>query len=195
MNPNAHFFRGTILFFIVIFFSSCSRTEKYSQSPSKKTQLRRPPAAVERAWLARHQYDPERRLVVPKYNGARWGSILEYTEEENLVYRDWWVRDVKMQELSPEPSTQLTPFPQIENGRAEGSIETEDPTSALTSDDESDAGEVDVFSSDGGTSADGSDPFAPVQEPMGDPFAPVESPPAVDAFSPLPGGDPFAPLP
>jgi hypothetical protein len=107
------------------------------------------------------------------------------------VYRDWWVRDVKMQELSPEPSTQLTPFSQIEDGRAGESSETEDPTDSLTPDD----GEMDVFSSDGASSTEGSEPFAPVQEPMGDPFAPVDSPPAVDAFSPLPEGDPFAPLP
>ena len=191
MNQKTRFFTGTILIFILIFFSCCSRPEKYSQNSPKKTQLRRPPAAVERAWLARHQYDPARRLVVPKYNGARWGSILEYTEEENLVYRDWWVRDVKMQELSPEPSTQLTPFSQIEDGRAGESSETEDPTDSLTPDD----GEMDVFSNDGAASTEGSEPFAPVQEPMGDPFAPVDSPPAVDAFSPLPEGDPFAPLP
>ena len=132
MNQKACVFRGTILFLMVIFFSSCSQTEKYSQNPSKKTQLRRPPAAVERAWLARHQYDPERRLVVPKYNGARWGSILEYTEDENLVYRDWWVRDVKMQELTPEPSTQLTPFSPIENGRADETSETKDSAISLT---------------------------------------------------------------
>jgi hypothetical protein len=195
MNQKTRFLTGIILLFITIIFSGCSQTEKHSQNPSKKTQLRRPPAAVERAWLARHKYDPERRLVVPKYNGARWGSILEYTEEENLVYRDWWVRDVKMQELSPEPSTQLTPFSQIKDGRAEESSETEDPTSSLTPENESDDSEMDLFSGDGAASTDGADPFAPVQEPIGDPFAPVGSPPAEDAFSPLPGGDPFAPLP
>ena len=100
-----------------------------------------------------------------------------------------------MQELNPEPSTQLTPFSPIENGRADETSETKDSAISLTPENESDDSEMDVFSSDGAASADGSDPFAPVQEPLGDPFAPVESPPAVDAFSPLPGGDPFAPLP
>ena len=29
---------------------------------------------VEKAWMARHHYDSERRLLVPKVGGARWGS-------------------------------------------------------------------------------------------------------------------------
>ena len=182
----------TFPFFICLvaaIFSSCNRSGKYGQNNSKDIKLRRPPAAVEKAWLARHQYDPDRRLLIPKYSGARWGSILEYTENESLVYRDWWVRDVKMEELSAEPSTKLVPFYQIESGMKGEQLEAEQED---FNDNQAMGGGGEPFvpqttnpepSPDDSTS---DFPFAP----MNDPFAPTE-----EIEKEAPSADPFAPLP
>ena len=70
---------------ILTFSFGCSRSTQYSKRNNEEVKLRRPPATVEKAWLARHHYDPERRLLIPRYSGARWGSILEYTEDENRI--------------------------------------------------------------------------------------------------------------
>ena len=174
---------------VVAIFSSCSRSGKYGQKNSKDIKLRRPPAAVEKAWLARHQYDPDRRLLIPKYSGARWGSILEYTENESLVYRDWWVRDVKMEELSAEPSTKLVPFYQIETGmegeQLEPELEDFNDNEAME-----DGGELFVpQTTNPEPSPDDSTsdfPFAPME----DPFAPME-----EIENEAQSADPFAPLP
>ena len=166
-------------------FSSCSRSGQYGQKNSKEVKLRRPPAAVEKAWLARHQYDPDRRLLIPKYSGARWGSILEYTENETLVYRDWWVRDVKMEELSPEPSTTLVPFDQIENGIEKDQLEPEPEEF------------IDNGSIDGGDELLVPQPSNSEPPPADSPFAPTENPfaPMEELENEAPSTDPFAPIP
>ena len=66
-----------------------------------------PPAYVQKAWNAKYDYDKERRLLVPKYAGSRWGSIQEYREDGRLSYQDWWVRDVKVEDLDEEPDTEV----------------------------------------------------------------------------------------
>ena len=66
-----------------------------------------PPAYVQKAWNAKYFYDKERRLLVPKYAGSRWGSIKEYRENGRLCYQDWWVRDVKIEDLDQEPDTEV----------------------------------------------------------------------------------------
>ena len=161
---------------ILTFSFGCSRSTQYSKRNNEEVKLRRPPATVEKAWLARHHYDPDRRLLIPRYSGARWGSILEYTEDENLVYRDWWVRDVKMEELKAEPSTKLVPFSQIESDTLEGqkSSSPEEPVSAEPESTEFE-GIDDPFSN-----TESSDPFSPETS------VPVENPAASD--------DPFAPF-
>ena len=100
--------------FLAFSFSNCAYQPSSLSKERDVSQLRRPPATVEKAWLARHRYDTDRRLLIPTYSGARWGSILEYTEDEKLVYRDWWIRDVKLEDLNPEPPTKLVPFSKIE---------------------------------------------------------------------------------
>ena len=202
MNYKRTLLFGTTSLLVAVILSSCSPTEKFSQKHPRETQLRRPPASVERAWLARHQYDPERRIVIPKYKGARWGSILEYNEKENLVYRDWWVRDVKMQELDPEPSTQLTPFSQIEGGGVAETV-TKGETDGVVLSEDSTEPDDDNFSVEEEPSVfDKADPFAPVQEPPAfdetDPFAPVQEPMEDAPIAPVkttPSEDPFSPLP
>jgi len=165
---------------VAAIFSSCSRSGKYGQDNSKDIKLRRPPATVEKAWLARHQYDPDRRLLIPKYSGARWGSILEYTENESLVYRDWWVRDVKMEELRAEPSTKLVPFYQIESGMEGDQPEPKDvkDSGAVEGGDEIFVPQV-------------TDPESSPDDSTSDfPFAPTEK-----IENEVPNADPFAPLP
>ena len=54
-----------------------------------------PPAYVQKAWNAKYDYDEEKRLLVPKYAGSRWGSIKEYREDGRLSYQDWWVAILK----------------------------------------------------------------------------------------------------
>ena len=39
--------------------------------------------------------------------GTRWGAIQEYKEDGTLEYKDWWVRDIKIEDLEPAPSTTL----------------------------------------------------------------------------------------
>ncbi|MBT5914863.1 MAG: hypothetical protein HOH60_00795 [Opitutae bacterium] len=67
----------------------------------------KPIATVEKAWLARHQYDHERRMLIPMIGGTRWGAVQEYKEDGTLEYRDWWIRDVKIEDLEARPSTLL----------------------------------------------------------------------------------------
>ena len=68
---------------------------------------KKPVATVEKAWLARHKYDHERRLLIPMVGGSRWGAIQEYKEDGTLEYKDWWERDIKIEDLDPTPSTTL----------------------------------------------------------------------------------------
>ena len=39
--------------------------------------------------------------------GSRWGAVQEYTADGNLVYRDWWVRNLKVEDLEAAPSTEI----------------------------------------------------------------------------------------
>jgi len=67
----------------------------------------KPPAYVQKAWSAKYVYDDEKRLLIPKYAGSKWGSIKEYGEDGQLAYQDWWVRDVKVEDLEASPETQM----------------------------------------------------------------------------------------
>ena len=44
---------------------------------------------------ARYEYDNERRLLIPKYAGSRWGAVQQYKEDGHLEYQDWWVKDLR----------------------------------------------------------------------------------------------------
>ena len=67
-----------------------------------------PPAYVQKAWDAKYVYDEEKRLLIPKYAGSKWGSIKEYREDGQLAYQDWWVRDVKVEDLEASPETHMS---------------------------------------------------------------------------------------
>ena len=63
-----------------------------------------------KAWEARYSYDADRRLLVPQYAGSRWGAVQQYKEEGELVYQDWWIRDVRSEDLEASPDTSITSF-------------------------------------------------------------------------------------
>lgn len=191
--------------FLVLFFQSCSKTNYKQEITAEQRLILNPPSMVEKLWLARHHYDEERRLIVPKVGGSRWGAVQEYTADGNLVYRDWWVRNLKVEDLEAAPSTEIEVVREEDtsarppvlgisgidtdqdgNGPSEEPVMVEQPEASTT----------DPFVGD----APADDPFAPVPAvegalpEMSDPFAPlpdageVESMPATEA-------DPFAPLP
>ena len=95
-------------------------TSRDQVSAASKRTGASPPAYVQKAWDAQYVYDEEKRLLIPKYAGSKWGSIKEYREDGQLTYQDWWVRDVKVEDLEPSPETQMSniideenPFPSI----------------------------------------------------------------------------------
>ena len=96
-----------LLFFFSILFHGCGNKEGYSYRSKELNRSKKPIATVEKAWLARHQYDHERRMLIPMIGGTRWGAVQEYKEDGTLEYRDWWIRDVKIEDLEARPSTLL----------------------------------------------------------------------------------------
>ena len=197
-------------FLIVLFFQSCSSSTHSQAISVQQPTMNNTPSMVEKLWLARHQYDDQRRLIIPKVGASRWGAVQEYTADGNLVYRDWWLHNLKVEDLEAAPSTEIEAINEedlsarppvlgasgidLDQGESDPSAQgieviTEensvDPASPIT----------DPFGAD----AASADPFAPVpsnQESvpeMTDPFAPA---PNSDGSDPvLPDSDPFAPLP
>ena len=190
--------------FLVLFFQSCSKTNYQQEMTAEQRLILNPPSMVEKLWLARHHYDEERRLIVPKVGGSRWGAVQEYTADGNLVYRDWWVRNLKVEDLEAAPSTEIEVVreedttarpPVLGISGIEVEQDGNDPGEPVMVE-QPEASTTDPFAGD--SPAD--DPFAPVPAvegalpEMSDPFAPL--PDAGEAES-MPGteADPFAPLP
>ena len=96
-------------FVIVVIISSCAKEYPRSDFESSNSRMMgaSPPAYVQKAWNAKYDYDEEKRLLVPKYAGSRWGSIKEYREDGRLSYQDWWVRDIKVEDLEEDPDTEV----------------------------------------------------------------------------------------
>jgi hypothetical protein len=70
-------------------------------------------------WRAQHKYDPERRLIIPMIGGSRWGAVQEYKEDGTLVYREWWERDVKKEDLKTDGEPVTSDFPNVETPSGE----------------------------------------------------------------------------
>ena len=102
----------TVLLLVASTFLSCSRKISHSSEESLDIppSSGRPPAYVQKAWEARYSYDADRRLLVPQYAGSRWGAVQQYKEEGELVYQDWWIRDVRSEDLEASPDTSITSF-------------------------------------------------------------------------------------
>ena len=50
-------------------FQSCSNRGAYNNIPLDNEALVNPASRVEKLWLARTQYDSDRRLIIPKVGG------------------------------------------------------------------------------------------------------------------------------
>jgi hypothetical protein len=112
------FFSYFLSYFSVgVLLSSCiQKNVAIDQAPPRSKMMgESPPAYVQKAWYAKYVYDEEKRLLVPKYAGSRWGSIKEYREDGQLTYQDWWVRDVKVEDLEASPETQMSNLIDEEN--------------------------------------------------------------------------------
>lgn len=101
-----------ILLLLLFATISCGQknTVRADQSNLGTSLKGQPPAYVQKAWDARYSYDPDRRLLVPEYAGSRWGAVQQYKEEGELVYQDWWVRDVRSEDLEGSPDTEISSF-------------------------------------------------------------------------------------
>ena len=205
------FIRFLIVINFLYLFQSCSNRGAYNNTPLDNEALVNPASRVEKLWLARTQYDSDRRLIIPKVGGARWGAVQEYTADGNLVYRDWWVRNVKLEDLEATPDTNIEVLkdpnsniqPPVlglggdnlqENANENTVIIGTEPTDTELSE----PNEVDPFAPVTtpvpATGSDDVDPFAPVPVAPNesDPFAlPMESTEGAG----IPEPDPFAPLP
>ncbi len=110
--------------------SSCATRNLAEDHENSVSQMMgaKPPAYVQKAWSAKYVYDEEKRLLVPKYAGSKWGSIKEYREDGQLAYQDWWVRDVKVEDLNASPETQISNLIDVENPvpsiKAEAALES-----------------------------------------------------------------------
>ena len=98
------------LLFATLFACSCSFRKEKEQGDNLEIQSNKPPAYIQKAWDARYDFDNERRLLIPKYAGSRWGAVQQYKEDGSLEYQDWWVKDLQREELAPVPSTEITTF-------------------------------------------------------------------------------------
>jgi len=196
-------------FLIVLIFQSCSSSTQSQVKNVQQPTMNNTPSMIEKLWLARHQYDEQRRLIIPKVGASRWGAVQEYTADGNLVYRDWWLRNLKVEDLEAAPSTEievineedLSARPPVLGASGinldQGESDPGTPAiEVITEENSVDPGSpiTDPFAGDAATT----DPFAPVpsnQESvpeMTDPFAPA---PNSDGSDPvLPDSDPFAPL-
>lgn len=101
------FFRFILGIIPFSFFISCSNSSYRQNASIGHPNTVTSPAMVEKLWLARHHYDQDRRLIIPKVGGARWGAVQEYTADGNLVYRDWWVRNLKIEDLEASPPLEV----------------------------------------------------------------------------------------
>jgi|GEM_PF-2267462 hypothetical protein len=143
------------------FLGSCRSVAEYrgTRAPSFASPYR--VAAVEKSWMARHKYDHDRRLLIPVHKGTRWGAVQEYKEDGTIVFRDWWVRNVKVEDLEANPETDV--------------VKAEKPEPASLS---------------GGNSFVPASAFpAPTFEPSSEPFSPnpvISSAPEPAPFAPEP---------
>ena len=161
-------FRNLTCSFMILCFliaSSCSRKHSDSLPVSivESTGGSGPPAYVQKAWDARYSYDSDRRLLVPEYAGSRWGAVQQYKEEGKLEYQDWWVRDVRSEDLEASPDTSITSY-----------LDDDGNLTLIVQNVDSDANESEEFSPSVNSTfdpiSDDSSPFPPAQEEA--PFEP-----------------------
>ncbi|MDE0576546.1 MAG: hypothetical protein OSB39_06350, partial [Opitutales bacterium] len=155
--------------------------------------------------MARHTYDHDRRLLIPVHKGTRWGAVQEYKEDGSIVFRDWWVRNVKVEDLEANPETDVVKAEKPEPASLPGensfvpasafpaptfepSSEPFSPSPVISS-----APEPAPFSPEPFPVTDGTPEIAPFElPPLGVGSGGMATP---SPFTPLPGAVPSAPLP
>jgi hypothetical protein len=150
---------------VAICLSACSFRENKVEKDEVSLNSNKPPAYIQKAWNARYDYDTERRLLVPKYAGSRWGAVQQYKEDGRLEYQDWWVRDLQVEELSAAPNTLISTFIDEDGNLTKIDLEQlRDDQSVEISEEEQE-----VFIED-----DESEPIEPIEsnDPPLDPFSP-----------------------
>ena len=175
----------SLALFVTFFFISCSNSN-YRQSVSVEQRLViNPPSMVEKLWLARHHYDEERRLIVPKIGGARWGAVREYTADGNLIYREWWKRNLKDRDLEAVPTTDID-FDLTEDDTASRPPSLGFPSKNVEAKSDNIAPIPDSLVEE--------NPIPPSQPSETDSFAPLPIPESDDSNPSTEGNNPFAPL-
>ena len=99
---------------VLLLFCSCNAGKNYSYRTQPPNLYSKPVAKVEKVWRAQHKYDPERRLIIPMIGGSRWGAVQEYKEDGTLVYREWWERDAKKEDLKTDGEPVTSDLPNAE---------------------------------------------------------------------------------
>ena len=187
----------TLPLLLALFFGGCAGEQNYGYQKKEFVRPAKPKAAVERAWLARNKYDHERRMLIPMVGGTRWGAIQEYKEDGTLEYKEWWVRDVKKEDLEASPSTTLRITKEqnndqgtslnrinLENLSAPNPLQSSEVIDSPHENSAEISADVDLPSTTTEPPSDDS-PFAPL------PFDSVPALPNEDSTTPAP----FAPLP
>ena len=182
------------------FLGSCRSVAEYrgTRAPGFASPYR--VAAVEKSWMARHKYDHDRRLLIPVHKGTRWGAVQEYKEDGSIVFRDWWVRNVKVEDLEANPETDVVKAEKPEPASLPGENSFVPAPTIEPS--------IEPFLPNPSVSiAPEPAPFSPEPFPVTDAspeIAPFEIPPtgaeaggmgAPSPFTPLPGAVQSAPLP
>ena len=114
-------FLNKLIIITPLFFCSCFLRDNQDFRSYQPKPYVKPVAKVEKVWTAQHKYDPERRLVIPMIGGSRWGAVHEYKEDGTLVYREWWERDIKKEDLDNVAVKEST----FSNQKIESAAETD----------------------------------------------------------------------
>lgn len=183
---------------VMLLFCSCNASKNHSYRSQPANLYSKPVAKVEKVWRAQHKYDPERRLIIPMIGGSRWGAVQEYKEDGTLVYREWWERDVKKEDLESEGEPVKSDLPNVEtpsdnevlddtivseNLDAETTKESDDETFSVPDELSLPSADLPVMTSPTNNELP---PFAPV---------PVDSLPIESNGNSAPQESPFGPLP
>ena len=190
----------TFLMGFTFFLGSCRSVAEYrgTRAPGFASPYR--VASVEKSWMARHKYDHDRRLLIPVHKGTRWGAVQEYKEDGSIVFRDWWVRNVKVEDLEANPETDMVKAEKPEPSSLprdnsfvpaptfEPSSEPLPPNAGIST-----VPEPAPFVPEPFPVADGTPEIAPFELPP--PGSGSDGMATPSPFTPLPGAVPSAPLP
>ena len=185
-------FLNRLIIFIPLLLCSCILKDNQAYRSYQPKPYIKPIAKVEKVWTAQHKYDPERRLVIPMIGGSRWGAVHEYKEDGTLVYREWWERDIKKEDLENTSVSKSTTVNDLSTQQDMVEIEVNEqiePNIEPVSEN--------ISNTDSSVDSPFGQPPADIQTPSELPMAPLpfDSLPVESDNSSAPEDLPFAPLP